>query len=161
MNLLSLLLAEAIVKRKHMALMVTPDGGIYPFSLEDLDELNQDDSFVQFLEKTYVSVSLTEIIKKFISDFDIKSSSNKLMLINEREAQLIKLLHEEKLESLTVHMDDCNVIQLIEAKKSYDKLDKESRLLDLIMKNGYQTIELKTQDGRIVQCKNIRKIKPI
>jgi DNA-binding transcriptional MerR regulator len=160
MNLLALLLAEAIVKRKHVALMVTQEGEVFPFSLEDLNELNQDDSLIRFLEKTYVSISLTEVIKKSISDFDLKVSSNKLLLINEREAQVIKLLHDEKLESLKVHLDSNNTIELIEATETYNKLDKESRLMDLIIKSGYQTIELKTQDGRIVHCKNIRKIKP-
>ncbi len=160
MNLLSLMLVEAIVKRKHMGLMVSLDSQVYPFSLEDASELNRDDSLRRFLEKTFVSVSITEIIKRFIENFSPKISSDKLMLLDEREAQVISILHEQNVESLTVHLDDKNVIQLIEAQEIYNKLDKESRLVDLIIKNGYQTIELKTQEGRIVQCKNIRKIKP-
>lgn len=159
-NLLSLLIAEAITKRKSVSFLVNHDGEFYPFSFDDFNELSQDESLLKFLEKTYISISITQIIKKFISSFDLKISTNKLMLLNDREAQVIKLLQDGDLESLTVHLDDRNTIQLIEAKESYNKLDKESRLLDLILKDGYQTIELKTQNGKIVYCKNIRKIKP-
>jgi DNA-binding transcriptional MerR regulator len=156
-NLLSLMIAETIVKRKQVALMVNLQGDIFPFSLEDFNELSKDEAFVQFFEKTYVSISITEIIKRFITNFDLKVSSKKLMLLTEREAQMIRYLHEKKLESLTVHLDEKNSIRLIETKESYETLDKESRLLDLILKKGYQTIELKTQDGKIVYCKNIKK----
>jgi DNA-binding transcriptional MerR regulator len=159
-NLLSLFIVEAIAKRKSVSFLVNRDGEFYPFSFDDFNELSKDDSFLKFIEKTYISISITQIIKRFISNFDLKLSTNKLMLLNDREAQVIKLLQDGEMESLTVHLDENNTIQLIEAKESYNKLDKESRLLDLILKDGYQTIELKTQDGRIVYCKNIRRIKP-
>ncbi|MBN1181059.1 MAG: hypothetical protein JXB49_02150 [Bacteroidales bacterium] len=159
-NLLSLLIAEAITKRKSVSFLVNREGEFYPFSFVDFNELSENESLLKFLEKTYISISITQIIKKFISNFDLKLSSNKLMLLNDREAQVIKLIQDGELESLTVHLDEENAIQLIEAKESYNKLDKESRLLDLILKDGYQTIELKTQNGKIVYCKNIRRIKP-
>jgi DNA-binding transcriptional MerR regulator len=159
-NSLSLIIAEAITKRKSASILVNNEGEFYPFSFEDFNELSQDESLLRFLNKTFISISITEIIKRFICNFNLRMSTDKLMLLNDREAQVIKLLHDEVLESLTVHLDDNNSIQLIEAKTSFNKLDKESRLLDLILKNGYQTIELKTQDGKIVYCKNIRKIRP-
>jgi hypothetical protein len=61
---------------------------------------------------------------------------------------------------LTVHLDEKKSIKLIEVQEKYNKIDKEARLLDLVLKDGYQTIELKTQNGKIVHCKNLRKIKP-
>jgi hypothetical protein len=158
-NLLSLFIVEAIIKRKSVSILVNREGEFHPFSFDDYNELIEEESLVKFLDKTYISLSVTQIIKRFITNFDSKLSSNKLMLLNEREAQVIKLLQEGNLESLTVHLDENNIMYLVEAKKSYDRLDKESRLLDLIIKDGYQTIELKTQDGRIVYCKNIRKYK--
>jgi DNA-binding transcriptional MerR regulator len=157
-NLLSFILVEIIVKRKNAALLVNSEGDFFPFSFEDYDELCKDEPFAQFIEQTYVSVSITEIIKGFITNFDLSIYSDRLMLLTEREAQIIKILRDEKLESLTVHLDDKKTIHLIETKESYNKLDKESRLLDLMIKNGYQTLEIKTQDGRIVYCKNIKKI---
>jgi DNA-binding transcriptional MerR regulator len=160
-TLLSMIISEAIVKRKQTSLLVNPEGEIYPFSLEDFNELTKvDEVYMQFLAKSYVSISITEIIKKFITNFDLKVSSTKLMLLTEREAQIIGLLHNNKLESITIHLDDNRSIRLIETQESYDKLDKESRLLDLIIKNGYQSIEIKTQDGKIVYCKNTKRMKP-
>lgn len=160
-NLLSMALAEAIVKRKLMTLMINSDDDILGFAFEDIEELNKDGAVQQFFQKTFISISLSEIIKKFIMTFDIKLSTNRLSLLSSREAELIRLLHEQKIESLTVHLDHNNTIELIELKESYNKLDKQARLLDIILQNGYQTIELKTQDGKIVHCKNIRKIKPL
>lgn len=157
-NLLSLLIAELIVKRKQGSILVNHEGEIFLFSFEDYNELSKDEAFVRFLEKTYVSISLTEIIKRFISNFDLKISSKKLMLLSEREAQVIKILQDEKLESLTVRLDNDHSIRLIEIEEVYNKLDKQSRLLDIIIKKGYQTLEIKTQDGKVVYCKNIKKL---
>jgi len=166
LNLLSLVLAEAITQRKQMSLLIGIDGDLCPFALEDLDALNENGKIQDFFKKTFISLSISSIIKKFIINFDIDLSAYKLSLLTKREAEVIKILHEEKVEALTIHLDKGitpgknKTIELIEVMESYNKLDKEARLLDIILQNGYQTIEMKTQAGKIVHCKNIRKIKP-
>jgi DNA-binding transcriptional MerR regulator len=159
LNYLSLLLAETIVKRKHVAIMINSEGDLFPFSFEDFNELNKDEPFQNFLQSTFLSISLSQIIKEFIPAFDV-NISYKLSILSKREAQVIGILHENEIESLTVYLDDNKSIKLIEVQEKYNKIDKEARLLDLVLKDGYQTIELKTQNGKIVHCKNLRKIKP-
>ena len=41
----------------------------------------------------------------------------------------------------------------------FKKIDKESRLLEIIMKDGYQNIEIVTENGSIIKCNNTQKIK--
>jgi ADP-dependent phosphofructokinase/glucokinase len=60
---------------------------------------------------------------------------------------------------MTIHFDDNSNLKLIEVEEKYDRVEKEARLVDLIISHGYQTIELKTQEGKIIYCKNLRKIK--
>ena len=54
--------------------------------------------------------------------------------------------------------DKKSQIELIETTCE-EKADNAKRLSDLIMKNGYQDITVKTQNGKVILCKNTRKVK--
>jgi DNA-binding transcriptional MerR regulator len=153
------LILESITEQHHISLLVNLDGEIFPFSFNMIEDLQNEDDFKRFYQKTHISISISEIITRFITGANLDFCSGKLRLITDREAEIIKILRSEKLISMTIHFDDNNKLELIEVEKKYDKVKKEARLVDLIMNHGYQTIEIKTQDGKIVHCKNLKKIK--
>jgi DNA-binding transcriptional MerR regulator len=158
-SLLSLLIIQAIIHRQHVALLVNYDGEVLPLPYNEIEKWLDDSLYINFIKKTHISVSLSEIIIRFITDNESELSHSKFQLISEREAEILRLLREEKLDSLVIHFGKDNSISLIEIQEKYNKVDKEMRLVDLIFKNGYQNLELKTEKGQIVYCKNIRKIK--
>ena len=158
-SLLSILILQAIIHKQHVTLLVDYEGEVLPLPYNEIDKWLNDPLYINFIKKTHISVSLSEIITRFITDNELDLCYGKFQLISEREAEILRLLREEKLDSLVIHFDKDNSIPLIEIQEKYNKVDKETRLLDMIIKNGYQTIELKTQKGKIIYCKNIKKIK--
>ena len=84
--------------------------------------------------------------------------SEKLKLVTETEAQVLETLREKDLSSVMIRFDGKNEMDLLEVTKA-GKLDKRVRMMDVILKDGYQVITVKTANGQIVQCENTRKLK--
>jgi len=158
-NVLLLLILESIIYNCHISLLVNIEGDFFPMKFDDIEKFIEDEDFINIYRKTHIAISISEIITTFIKDVDLTLSSRKIRLISDREAEIIRLLREENLDSMMIYLDKSNNIKLIETEEKYDRFDKESRLIDIILTHGYQTIELKTQDGNIVHCRNLRKIK--
>lgn len=112
---------------------------------------------LDFVRKPHISISISDIIGEFILEEKIDSGFIENMFSPE-ELKIIDIIREERPESLIVKFDKDNKINLIEVVKS-KKADLSLRLSDIILKNGYETITIKTQDGKIVSCNSAKKKK--
>ena len=85
---------------------------------------------------------------------------NKLRLdmFSEDEWGIIEILRREKISSVTVKFDDDRKVNLVEVTK-YPKIDLGRRLSSIILKEGYETITVKTQKGKIASCIQTSKVK--
>ena len=84
---------------------------------------------------------------------EIASAKKKISLLSADESTVIQTIRDEKVTSVKITKDDSEEIDIIEEVRT-GRVDKETRLMDLILSNGFQTIEIKTQNGTIVHCKN-------
>ena len=67
-------------------------------------------------------------------------------------------LRAEGVKSIHVRFDNNEEMNLLEV--SYEQsVANQTRLLELMLTDGYQDITLKSQNGVIVHCQNTRKIK--
>jgi hypothetical protein len=124
------------------------------------DEISKKDwltDFNKYNQRHHLSISL-DIITKGILVYD--GNFTEIMLpISDQEYQILKVIrnYQSTITKLTVRFKNKEV-NLIEIN-SEKTLPLESRLMDYIKKGDYQTIEIKTEDGRIVSCVNTKKIK--
>ncbi len=111
-----------------------------------------------FFRKSHVSISLTEIIEFFIVkeriDPDLETE-----IFSKDEFRIIEIIRKEKPDSLIVKFDNNRKINLIEVVKN-KTTELAHRLSDIILRDGYEVITLKTQKGKIVTCTSSKKIKP-
>ena len=156
--ILFLYIMDVILLKSHFAILVNLEGDFFPFKEFYIEEYQGFQDFQEFIHKSHVSVSLSEIVVDFLIDEDLELTQNKLAILTENEAQIINTIRKEKLIYLKIRFNKENDIDLIEATKSQN-VSKEARLIDLIMTNGYQDIEIKTENGVIVNCINTRKEK--
>jgi len=157
-SMLFLFTLDSIVLKSHIAILVNQAGEFIPFKENYIEKFQEIPEFHEFLHKSYFSISITEIVCDFIKGRDLKTTCHQMALLTAKEAEIIRLIREEKLSSLKIRFDKNYHIDLVETTKE-QKLDKEARFVDLIMCNGYQDIEVKIEKGEVVYCKNIRKIK--
>lgn len=112
----------------------------------------------RLFSSSFVSISLSEILADVLLLSDLEILHGQFMLLSDMEANVLQTLREDELSSVVIRYDKDNQMDLMEVKK-LQKTERQSRLMDLMLKDGYQDITVKTQHGKVVYCENIRKIK--
>jgi hypothetical protein len=79
-------------------------------------------------------------------------------VLSEKEWKLIELVRSSSPKSIKVHFDDSSGITMVEITRK-KKVSIEARLTEIIVKGGYERIELITQDGKPVYFESTEKIK--
>ena len=157
-NFLELVILYTILIKGNYSILVNIEGICIPFKHANFDDYLQYDEFSEFLSGTFISISVTDILKEFILENEFTLPKKKLSLLSESESQVIRTIREEEVKSVIIKKGNSNEIDLIEELRN-ENIDKATRLMDIILKHGYQTIEITTQDGNIVHCANVIKQK--
>jgi len=83
----------------------------------------------------------------------LPSPKKKISLLSEAESQVIRTIRDDEVKSVKIIKSASEQIDIIEEIRT-GRVEKEARIMDLILSHGYQTIEIKTQNGSIVHCEN-------
>lgn len=137
-------------------------GFYFPLSIETLkgfDKIEKTDIPEELLSKTYLSISLTDIIANFLVDGKNAFEKKTISILTKNEHNLLKHIRKGygKIKSIKIRFKD-NEMELLEVT-SIKKVKMEGRLLDYIKKGEYQSISIDTVDGKIVNFENTQKIK--
>lgn len=158
-NWLKLYIVDAMVLKNHLAIALNQSGEVLPIKEKYLNQWKTEYPVVrEFLQKHYVSISISEILSDFINTKDLNVVCDEMAVITPEEKEVLRVLREEDADQVKIVLDEGKQIDLIEITKKQN-IDKAARLTDMIMNDGYQSIEVKTQKGNIVHCTNTRKIK--
>ena len=158
-NLLEAIIVMSLYLKTPISFFIDDEGhGILfnPIMLQDGLYDNKD--IERLFSSSFVSISLTEVLAKVLSLSDIDFLYGQLMVISDQEANVLQAMREDDLDSVVVRYDKNNEMDLMEITK-IEMPDREIRLLELLLKDGYQDITIKTQQGKVVHCKNTRKVK--
>lgn len=158
-NMLELFIMLALFLQTPISFLLDHEGkGIIfnPLMLED--GLYDNTELSSLFSKSFVSISLTEILSDALVLSKIDILHGQLMIISDQEANVLHALRENDLLSVHVRFDNENQMDLMEVKK-LQKADREKRIMELMLKDGYQNIKMVTQHGKIVRCENTRKVK--
>jgi hypothetical protein len=154
MNVLELYIMDILTLYSYYSILINPNGEIIPIKYSYLEMYSDKIEFKDFISKSYVSISITETLKDFIVEKDIDLNYKKrLAILTDEESIVLKTIRQDDLKSVIIKFDSDNKINLLEEIKE-KKIDKASRLFELIMAKGYQDITIKTQSGDIVYCEN-------
>ena len=137
-------------------------GFYFPLSIETLkgfDKIEKTDIPEELLSKTYLSISLTDIIANFLVDGKNAFEKKTISILTKNEYNLLKHIRKGygKIKSIKIRFKD-KEMELLEVT-SIKKVKMEGRLLDYIKKGEYQSISIDTVDGEIVNFENTQKIK--
>jgi hypothetical protein len=162
-----LLMVNVIFNEDEVSLLFFPDCPelIIPFSkdsIRQIEDIDQVKEFTKYYNKSHASISLNEIMRKFIkksngfSDKPTYSFDTILSIEEHKLLSLIRKRHKE-LKTITIRFLN-NEMSMIEVQTT-KKIDIESKLVEHINKGDYSNIQVKTVDGQIVDYSNTRKIK--
>ena len=134
-----------ITERVNSIFIISNNGETVPI----IEKQILDNSIVlEFMGKeTYISIPLFKLMLDFIVDEKNYDFISKSLILNESELKIIMKFRKDNYDLMTIHFKNGKPI-FIESKKN-EKISKEIRLEELILKRGYEKIEITTQDGNI------------
>jgi hypothetical protein len=154
------ILLDLIITRSNHRILINDNGESFFYNSEIIiqnDEYNK--LLSEFLNNTYLSISLFEIIKELIKDLGEDECSEHQNILSKDEAMVLKLLKQEDISKIEITFNDkTKKAETIKVTKN-NSVNNFSRIQDLILRNGYQDISIKTQKGKVVQCSNTTKYK--
>ncbi len=142
---LTSMVMHTILTRSQFVIILTHDGTVKSL---DLDKADQAIGFFfrrGLQSKTFLCVSLTEVMLDSFRKIDFEVLSQ-LPVLTSPEAEVIRLLRDDKLKSVAMAFSDGNETDLFELAGDNDKVNF---LLDLIWRNGYERITWASKDGRV------------
>lgn len=158
-NILELLLMFCLFLKTPLSFFIDHEGkGIIFNPLMLKEGLYPKEDIAELFSRSFVSISLTEVLSEVLLLSDVEILHGQLMVLSDAEANVLQALREDELLSVVVQFDKDNRMNLMEVKK-LQKTEREARLMDLMLRDGYQDITVKTQHGKVVYCENTRKVK--
>jgi len=158
------IIANAIISGEKWSFHFFKDNpGFYlPFSKEVLrgfSKIKMTAVLMELLSKTFLSVSLSDIISNFLVDGKNSFQERTISILTVNEHKLLKQIRKgyNDIKSIKIRFKN-DQIEMIEVT-STKKVKLESRLLEHIKKGDYQNISIDTVDGKIVNFENTQKIK--
>lgn len=156
-NLLEMFILDTLLTGSYYSILIKSNGTPIPFKYSYIEFFSLSPEFRDVITGSYVSISITEILRDYIMSKDITVNNKKrLSLLTDEETLILNTIRQDDLKSVIIHFDKRNKMNLLEEVKER-KIDKGIRLAELVLSKGYQDITIKTQDGEIVYCENKRK----
>jgi len=156
MNLFETMIMDIITFTNSYSILIGSTE-IVPLKHSALDSIADLKEFNSVLRGSFISISISEILRDYMIGESTVNGKHKLALLTEDEVKVLEVLKQDNIKSVTIKYGKNSKIGLLEVVK-IEKVDKGSRLLDFIMTHGYHDITIKTQNGEIVYCENKKKI---
>lgn len=128
------------------------------YSPELIEELAKTKDYFEIFSRTFISISLTELIKDSIININPVKLPPNLTFLSEDEKKILQAIRSGEYKTVTIRFSDKALPTIMEVSE-IKKIKMESRLYEILNKGSYQDVEIKTQNGEIYYCKNTRKIK--
>lgn len=158
-TLFSILAVKAVLYKKDVHLFIDKDGNTH--FAEAANIVNPTVEELTFLMQPHIKYSLRSLLGDFLQQDDLISEEETIhyQLLSKKEYDLIEILKKENLVSLTVRLDQHQQIKLIETEENIEVNNARGKITDFLMRNNYQEIVCKTQDGKVTSLRRKTKYK--
>jgi len=142
-----------IVYRKRFHCIVNKDGEYLVYEASKHNEwLTTEEEFAEFVSQPYFCLSFAEAYRSLINEWSPEPFLSKTSLLTKSELEILEYIRQDNVNSITIRYKDGEPY-LLEIDEKYN-ISMEQRFLDVIVKDGYQKITVKTQAGVIVDFEN-------
>ncbi len=141
-----------------MSVYISPDNDVVILDELELESLMKVKPAVEILKGNYIRISLSDIIWKFTGTSILEIKKPHLELLNDTERQILEAIRDKGAREITIKYNSASEPEMIEITK-VTKVELSARLLELLKRNQYQEITIKTQSGKITHYENTTKIK--
>jgi DNA-binding transcriptional MerR regulator len=157
-NWLELLTLDLLITKEPLALIVTWKGSVFPHRWNyPLPSFDEDSTFKGFMDHSFISISMNDLVAEFIGRQTQVAHEQLPDLFSESEWRLLLEIREGNAKEIKITSKNGAVTFL---EISQDVMFNTSvRLSEILMKKGYQELEVKTVKGEVVTARITDKIK--
>jgi DNA-binding transcriptional MerR regulator len=142
-----------VVYRKRLHCIVNKDGEYILYDSFKHKELQSKYSeFAEFVSQPYFCISIAEAYHSLVNEWSPKPFIQTISLLSDTELEILDYIRKKNVNSINIRYKDGKP-DLLEIDERYN-ISIEQRFLDVIAKNGYQNITVKTRTGKIVHFEN-------
>lgn len=146
-------LLQSILLKEPVSLLIFNDGGVMTW-FENKSSSYDKESFEEKLYGTYISVSISKIIKNFLVDDRSVFLLPQLQLLQSNEIRLLELINSGSYDNITIKFRD-KKMKSLELKKTQDT---KKKMVDILTEGAYQDIVIKSHKGMVTHIENTVKI---
>ena len=146
-------LLQSILLKEPVSLIIFKDGGFITWFENKLSSYDKE-TFEEKLYGTYVSVSISKIIKDFLVDGRSVFLLPKLQLLQPNEIRLLELINSGSYDNININFRDKKMKNL-ELKKTQDT---KKKVVDILTEGAYQDIIIKSHKGMVTHIQNTVKL---
>ena len=147
-----------LVLKQPISIFIAPNNDIVILNELACENLLKMEPAIEILKGNFIKISLTDICWKFTGPNIFEIKKQHLALLTDHERIIIDAIRDKGAREITVKFNSESVPEMMEVKK-VSKVELSSRLLELLKRNQYQEITIKTQSGNITHFENKTKIK--
>ena len=151
---LTLYILDFIENRIPINLLIFDDGSHTVWKNSSIVFFDQN-QLTEFQSKTFVSISLTKILKRFMEEADPVNTLPSLKLLSENECYILDAISSSDYEKIEINFKN----QKIESLHLTKSEDTKRKIIDILTENKYQDISITQHESRITKIKNTTKIK--
>lgn len=152
--MLGILLYEFINDRKNYNIIIFSNGELTLLPSDDNPETIEIMKKIE--DKAYMSIPMMKMMSQFTWETSNKEFILNYRLLNKKELQILQLIKLNDFDSIKISFKNKEPY-LIEATENI-KVSMDARISEIMLKRGYETLEIKTSEGNIVYSPKTTKI---
>ena len=159
LNLLQVVVMDVILLRNQYSFLINAEGELMPFKINELEFLMQQEEWRELFSNSHVSISVNELLEGLVDELGEVEASN-VKILSEGEMQVLSALKEDGVKTVEINIsqDGNRKAEKIILTKS-EAIDGSKRMSELMLRNKYEDITVKSENGKIVYCERKEKRK--
>lgn len=152
LNLLQVVVIDVILLRNQYSFLINAEGELMPFKINELEFLMQQEEWRQLFSNSHVSISVNELLEGLVDELGEVEASN-VKILSEDEMQVLSALKEDGVKTVEINIsqDGSRKAEKIILTKN-EAIDGSKRMSELMLRNKYEDITVKSENGKIVYC---------
>lgn len=130
----------------------------YLYCPELHEELSKSVNYQEIFSKTYISISVTELLEDVIVNINPNKFPVDLIHLTDNEQIIIQAIRTGRYKAITVRFKDKKEPYMMELSE-VKKVKMESRLYEMIHKGEYKNIEMLVENGDVIHCTSKIRVK--
>ena len=151
-SFLELMIVETLTSKVPASLIIFADGYILPL-YENQSKLSESDK-QKLIYETHVKVSISNILKTFLSDSKDSFLLPQLSILQDNERKLLEIIHSGEYETLTINFKNKEMRSIEMIKEQNVK----RKIVDILQDSNYQDIIIKSHKGVVTRIQNTIKV---